>query len=96
MGCKTAYEAAYPWSNFWSIKEMDFSGMDAVAVNDGKLQISVENGTLIINGIDGNESITIYDMQGRIIYSGTDSIISNVASGIYIVKIGDKTAKFTI
>ena len=94
-GCLAAYAAAYPWKYFLNIAEMDFSGIDETAVADGKPQILVGDGTLTI--IDkSNEPATIYDMQGRIVYHGTDRTLSNVSPGLYIMKIGNNTMKFAI
>lgn len=96
MGCKTAYEAAEIWSSFQNIEEMDFGGIDSPTADGGRLQISIENGTLTINGIGCNESIAIYDIQGRIVYCGTQHAIQNLSTGLYIVKISNKTVKVTI
>lgn len=93
---KAKYETADTWRNFRNIKGMDFSGIDDTTINDSQLQISVVDGVLTIGSIGGNEAVAIYDMQGRMMYRGTERVISDLAPGIYVAKISNKTAKFTI
>lgn len=38
----------------------------------------------------------IFDMQGRMIYYGSDNIIPNLKKGFYIVKSGDLSIKVEI
>lgn len=87
----------YPWKNFSNIVEANFNDIKAVGTDDNdQIHISVVNGTVVVNGIDGLTEIAIYDTCGRIIYKGSDNQITNLTSGIYILKAGKQTAKFTI
>lgn len=96
-GTITAYREVEPWKNFKNINEIDFSGIDGVATDDdGSLHISVNNGTLTIYGAGSNESISVYDMQGRIFYNGTSHTIDKLSPGLYIVKAGSRTVKISI
>lgn len=96
-GTKATYEKVDPWRNFWNIEEMNFSGVDRIeSDNNEALHISVNNGTLTINGIGNHENVTVYDMHGRIIFSGTSHTIDNLSSGLYIVKAGSQTIKISI
>lgn len=58
----------------------------------------IENGEIIINDINGNAQIEIYDLMGRRVYENADAV-SNVStygysSGVYIIrKIDDKGIK---
>ena len=96
-GTKTAYEKVDPWRNFWNIEEMDFSGVDRIEADDTTgLRLVVNNGSLMIDGLDDNQSIVVYDVQGRVVYRGMNRIIENIASGLYIVKAGSQSAKIAI
>ena len=96
-GTKTAYEKVDPWRNFWNIEEMDFSGVDGIEADDTTgLRLVVNNGSLMIDGLDDNQSIVVYDVQGRVVYRGMNRIIENIASGLYIVKVGSQSAKIAI
>lgn len=73
------------------------TGIDEVETNDGTdLRIAVNNGSLIIEGVDGNLGIVVYDMQGRVVYSGTARVVENLPSGLYIVRAGSQSAKIAI
>lgn len=96
-GTKTEYEKVYPWSDFWNIEEMDFSGVDGIEADEyGAPHISVNNGILTIGRIRSDENVSVYDMQGRIFYSGTSHTIDNLSPGLYIVKTGSRTIKISI
>ena len=96
-GTMAEYEKVDPWRNFWNIEEMDFTGVDGIeADNNDSIQISVNNGILTIDGIGRHESVTVYDMQGSILYNGLSHIIDKLSPGIYIVKVGSSTIKISI
>lgn len=89
LGCKEKYEATFPWSSFLHIVEMDFAGVDEVAA-DGDEPVRVEDGRIIT--VEG--ALTeVFDLQGRIVYSGHDSVIDNLPQGMYLVKTGNSITK---
>lgn len=97
IGTVAAYEKIDPWRNFWNIEEMNFSGVDRIeSDNNEALHIYVNNGILTIDGIGSHESVTVYDIHGRIVHNGTSHIIDNLSSGLYIVKAGSRTIKISI
>lgn len=94
-GTLSAYKEVDPWYYFDNIREMDFSGVDRIeADSDGKLKVSISHGTITIDS--RHEWVTIYNMQGRIVYTGSSHVIDNIAPGIYILKAGNQTAKVSI
>ena len=96
-GTLAEYEKVDPWRNFWNIEEMVVTGIEEIeAGNDSNIRLTVNGGVLNIDGIDGDENIAVYDMQGRCVYCGTDRCIDNLAAGIYIIRAGHKILKFTI
>ena len=97
VGTKAEYEKVDPWRNFWNIEEMDFSGIDGIEADEyGTPNISVNNGILTIDGIGSHESVTVYDMEGRIFYNGTSHTIDILTPGLYIVKAGSRSIKISI
>ena len=97
VGTKAEYEKVDPWRNFWNIEEMDFSGIDGIVADEfGAPHISVNNGILTIDGIGTHESVTVYDMEGRILYNGTSHTIDKLSPGLYIVKAGSRSIKISI
>lgn len=96
-GTMEAYKKVDPWKNFANIKEMKFNGIEDIDASESEaVRISVENGVLNVSGLDGNTNITIYDMQGRTVYSGMNRSVGDLTRGLYILKVGGKTLKFSI
>ena len=96
-GTMKEYEKVDPWRNFWNIEEMDFSGIDGIEADEyGAPHISVNNGILTIDGIGSHESVTVYDMHGRIFYNGTSHTIDKLSPGLYVVKAGSRTIRILI
>ena len=94
------YEKADPWRNFWNIEEMDFSGieeaeMDATRSTD-ELVIRVENGVINIANADGEAPVEVFDISGKSVFRECANIVSGLAKGIYIVKVGDKVQKIRL
>ncbi len=96
-GTMAAYEKVDPWRNFWNVEEMDYSGVTTVTTdNSSQVQLSVESGILTISGLDTGTHITIHDMQGRMVYSGTSHTISHLTPGLYILRTPSLTTKFSL
>ena len=96
-GTLSAYEKVDPWRNFWNIEETDFSGVTTVPTdNSSQVQLSVECGILTISGLDNGTPVTIHDMQGRMVYSGTSHTISHLTTGLYILRTPSLTTKFSL
>ncbi len=95
-GSIAKYKAVAPWSYFANIEEMDYSGIDDVLSAGQSVKVTVDNGAITVDGVDDNAVITVYDMQGRAVYTGSDRIISNLRAGVYIVQAGSKTVKVAI
>ena len=64
-GTKSLYEKREPWNLFFYIEEMDFTGIDDVKAENGKLK--GENGEVKI----------VYDFQGRIVDTPSKGYISS-------------------
>lgn len=95
-GTSAAYNKVDPWRNFWNIEEMEFNGVSDIENDNTTLRVTVSDGVLTINGIDCSETLTIYDMQGHTIYTGTARSIDSLAPGLYIIRAGSQSTKFSI
>jgi len=89
-GCKTKYETIAPWNSFKHIEEKTFSGVDNIP--DDRARILVSDGSLTVEGC---EFITVYDMNGRIVYRGIGQEV-RLAPGIYLVKGRNSCVKVVI
>ena len=92
VGSYDAYASANGWSYFTNIVENDeITGLENT-LTDNKVNISVENGNIVINGTD-NAKVEIYSANGQCVYNGTATTIPVTAKGLYIVKVGNKSYK---
>lgn len=72
---------------------------EILSVGNDDVHISFKDNCLIINGLKGNEKISVYTMDGKKIFSGTTKSntwqfpLVNYPYGVYIVKIGSATFK---
>ena len=89
-GCKTKYETIAPWNSFKHIEEKPFSGVDNTP--DDRARILVSDGSLTVEGC---ECITVYDMNGRIVYRGIGQDV-RLDPGIYLVKGRNSCVKVVI
>ena len=64
----------------------------------GKL-ISYENGAINVNNVNG-EDVNVYSVDGKLVYSnnsGAANVVVRIAEkGVYMVKVGNKSVKFSI
>ena len=56
-------------------------------------RIIVRDRVIDICGLDIRTEVSIYNMQGSLVYSGYDKTVTVAARGIYIVKVGDTVSK---
>lgn len=99
-GTLAVYEKADPWRNFWNIEEMDFSGiedaeMDATRGTDEPV-IRVENGVIKVDNADGEAPVEVFDISGKSVFRECANMVSGLAKGIYILKVGDKVQKIRL
>lgn len=95
IGHKSAYESVDPWRNFWNIEEKEFSGIEST-ISDSDVKVSSNNGNIMVVGVDDNENIEVYAVNGRCVYSGSATMIPVETKGIYIVKVNGKLFKLII
>ena len=95
-GSKAAYKAADQWRSFQIIEEFD----PAASVNNASLsniKASIQNGQLVLTGIEGNPTVTVYNMQGMSLCKQKvkeDNIVINLpAHGVYVVQVGAQSMK---
>lgn len=76
------------------------TGIDGVEVYSG-MRVTVERGDILVHGVSAGTPVSLYDVNGAMIYKGIAAeagvhVIpgSGFADGTYIVKAGNATAKF--
>lgn len=94
-GTSNLYRSAAGWSSFFNIKEEVPTANSDVQVN--KINVFSENRTIVINGADLGDEITVYNAMGVMVQrTKTKNEIVRImvpVTGIYLVKIGEKTIK---
>ena len=58
--------------------------------------ISVQGRTMVIDGIEANSLVEVYDIMGRCIYKGTRHRIEVNRNGLYLVRVNATTQKIQI
>ena len=93
-----AYKAADQWKDFVFITGVDYDNPgsvgDAVSENGG-VHVAANNDSIEVTGAD-NAVKTVYNINGQLVYSGTDTIISVPENGIYIVRVKGQTFKVAL
>ena len=92
-GSRDLYATAYAWRDFTNIIDEGNVGIKDMEGED--FTATVIGHRLVVNKINGTE-LTIAEVSGRIIYSGkaTSTFALDLpASGIYMVRMGDRPAK---
>ena len=92
VGSKSAYANATGWSDFTNIIEDDVKTGVESTLADNSVNVSVENGNIVVNGTE-NVNIEVYNVNGQCIYNGTATTIPISAKGLYIVKVNNKSFK---
>lgn len=98
LGMKEEFENATGWEKFaGKIYEKDFSGITAAKGPDS-LKITVDGGVVRVDGLSGQTTVDVFDMQGRLIASerGSETLEFACPPGNYIVKAGAAACKINI
>ena len=91
IGSKEEYEQVDPWRNFWNIEEHYFAGVEDVVGSD--VDVTAENGRIIVTGAEDGTRIEVYSVAGQLIYSGADTTVNAPSAGLYIVRVAGKAFK---
>lgn len=93
-GTTASYKSVKPWSNFQNIKEWD-PNKGIGEISDGAHpQIFVENGRIVVLGTEN--IVNVFDLSGRLMFSGNGNDIPSLGKGIYIVTYGNERYKVII
>ena len=97
IGTVDAYRSVYPWSGFINIVERDYSGISATPGSG--LSVKVIDGAIVVEGGDMAVSapvVEVYSAGGGCVYRGTDTVISGLTHGVYVVRVGGTVQKVAL
>ena len=89
-GSIEAYKAADQWKEFFF-----FGGVEDAMPENGGMHVATYRDCIEIIGAD-NAVITVYNTNGQLVYSGTDTVINVPSKGIYIVRVSSQTFKVVL
>ena len=99
IGSKSTYQNAEGWKNFWTIEETsDFTGETSIS----DVQVPRPEVVITFDGITIKESegaaISVYSIEGKLLYTTTDYKGENIPlrPGIYIIKVNGNSCKVKI
>lgn len=96
IGSAEAYRFSVGWSNFATINEIEFTGVED-AVADSGVDVRVTDGRIVVDGVTDGCQIHVYNLSGQPVYSGTGcGEIPIDKKGVYVVKIANETFKIIL
>jgi hypothetical protein len=85
-----SYLAANIWKDFAYIYQSLPTNVESVG---STLKVATEGDEIIIAGAADNAQVQVYNIEGRVIYSGIEKVITVPENGVYIVKVAGITKK---
>lgn len=90
-GSLEAYMNADQWKEFGSFR----TAVKDVIAEGTRIYVRADNGSIVIEGAD--DAVTaVYMTSGTLVYQGKDNTIAVPSSGIYIVRIADRSFKIAV
>lgn len=86
-GSQELYATADVWKNFRRITS------DVQTIDREDIRYELKDGIIHVNGLTGSHTLRIYNIDGTLIYSGSDSEISLPHKGTYILNFGSSIEK---
>ena len=83
------------WGQFKNIVEIDVTGIEGVKAAD-RAGVSVNGGTISVNGIADGTPVKVYSADGAMVYGGKARHFTPATAGTYIVVAGDSTFKVLV
>jgi len=94
VGSKAAYELANQWKDFTIVEDAVMAVKNSKTTNSKAI---VQNGQLKVTGLDANEQVAVYNLQGIQLINqaaGADNIsLTLPAHGVYVVCVGKQSMK---
>lgn len=87
------YKKAQPWKDFWDINAIGTLSSPAIASDS---DIHIQNGAIIVSEAVADNGIQVYDITGKCVYTGHETVISGLPKGIYILKHSSATIKIQL
>lgn len=70
VGSKSAYESHPLWSRFSQIIEKNLSGTVSIASDNNGINVTRQDGRIIVTGLDSMAHVAVYTLSGQLIWRG--------------------------
>lgn len=87
LGSEELYANADVWKNFRHITS------DVKTIDQENIMFELNDGKIHVNGLSENETLKIYNIDGKLIYSGSNNEFSLPHKGIFILNVGNANIK---
>ncbi len=81
-------------ASYTNVKAVKKEATSINAVEKETAKVTVNGGVINIEG--GAQAVVVYDIAGRVEFSGVASSVENLAKGIHIVKVGNSVVKVNV
>ena len=75
------------------IKVEPSSGIEGVETDNGNISVRTKNGTIFIYNKPENSIVRVFNLQGSLIKETEDSDVKNLAKGMYVITVEDRSFK---
>ncbi|MDE6769649.1 MAG: hypothetical protein K2J78_08010, partial [Muribaculaceae bacterium] len=89
-GWVASYKAREPWKNFYEIKALSTTGVEESVAEAVSVRLE---GSAIVVDAPASANVEVYNVAGRLIYTGGAATVELPARGLYIVKVGKDIVK---
>lgn len=96
-GTLEAYQNDEVWGKFWNFNESlpNETSIDSPTLNE-ILHYRIEGDSIIFDYLNDNQIVKVFNIDGQLVYQGSDTIIKGLKKGLYIIKVGKYTQKILI
>lgn len=75
------------------IKVEPSSGIEGVETDNGNISVRTKNGTIFIYNKPENSIVRVFNLQGSLIKETEDAEVKNLAKGMYVITVEDRSFK---
>lgn len=95
VGCVDAYKAAPGWNRFADIREEGSGNVEQITTSTETCSVTTGSGVVEITA-PANTAVSIFTPAGVNAYTGHGSATVSLNPGIYVIRVGDHTAKYSV
>ena len=97
MACQPGNKNYWPTTKSYKVVTVnDPTGIETISKEENLTKrIITANGYISVPSLNSNETLSVYTLTGLLLYSGHEQTVTT-GSGVFIVKIGNETAKIAV